>query len=251
MTETLEPIVDTIQFGTTSINYTIIHRKRRRNLAIEVHPDMSVTVLSTPKASRDRIRKLVEKKAPWIMKKIVWFGQIRQYTSPKEYVTGETVLYMGRQYRLKVQNTVDKPQVRLHEGYLEVALPNPPLHQTGEEFQQSVRIAMLDWYRNHAIQKIDEYVGRYATILGIPKPPFKVKQMTKRWGSCSQKNRLNFNVNIVLAPSSQIEYVVAHELCHFQHKNHSSRFWAHLRRVMPDYNLRREMLRKEGWRCVI
>ena len=243
-----EPIADTIQFGTTSIAYTIIHRKRRHNLAIEVHPDMSVTVLSPPKVSRERIRKLVEKKAPWIMKKLVWFGQIRQYTDPKEYVTGEAVLYLGRPYRLKIHNSVDKPHVRLWEGHLEVALP---ASQDGEEYRRAVRAAMIDWYRDHAIQKIDECVSRYSTILGIPKPQFKVKKMTKRWGSCSKKNSLNFNLNIVLAPSTQMEYVVAHELCHFRHKDHSARFWTHLRRVMPDYNLRREMLRKEGWRYVI
>jgi predicted metal-dependent hydrolase len=251
MNVTTEPIGDTIQFGTTSISYSIVRRKRRRNIAIEVHPDMSVNVLSPLNVSRDRIHKIVEKKAPWIMKKIVWFGQIQQYTIPKEYVTGETVLYMGRQYRLKVHNSVEKQQVRLQEGYLEVALPTDSLSHDGEKYRQVVRQAMIDWYRDHAIQKIDECVGKYSTILGIPKPSFKIKQMTKRWGSCSPKNRLNFNLNIVLAPSSQIEYVVAHELCHLRHKDHSVRFWAHMRRVMPDYNLRREILRKEGWRYVI
>jgi predicted metal-dependent hydrolase len=251
MTVTVEPVTDTYQFGTTSISYSIIPRKRRRNLAIEVHPDTSVVVLSPPKVSRERIRKIVEKKAHWILKKIVWFSQIKQYTTPKEYTTGETVLYMGRQYRLKVHNSVEKTEVRLHEGYLEVALQTLPQPQSSEEYRDAVRAAMLGWYRGHAVQKIDECVGRFSSILGIPKPLFKVKQMAKRWGSCSQKNSLNFNVNIVMAPSTLIEYVVAHELCHFRHKDHSARFWAHMRRAMPDYNLRREMLRKEGWRYVI
>jgi predicted metal-dependent hydrolase len=62
---------------------------------------------------------------------------------------------------------------------------------------------------------------------------------------------MRFNMNIILAPSTQIEYVVAHELCHFRYKDHSAKFWAYIRRVMPDYNIRRETLRKEGWRYVI
>jgi hypothetical protein len=56
---------------------------------------------------------------------------------------------------------------------------------------------------------------------------------------------------LIMAPISQIEYVVAHELCHIRHKNHSSRFWGHLRALMPDYEIRREALRNDGCKYVL
>jgi predicted metal-dependent hydrolase len=62
---------------------------------------------------------------------------------------------------------------------------------------------------------------------------------------------LNINFLIIMAPMSQVEYVVAHELCHLRHKDHSAEFWDLLRLLMPDYEIRKERLRKEGWRYVL
>jgi len=241
-------ITDLVPFGTTTIPYIIEYRKHRRHLGIEVHPDLTVHVLAPTRASKEKIHDIVKKKAPWILKKIVWFDQMRQFTAPKEYVNGETFLYLGRQYRLALHNGVDAGYVRLKEGYLEMAVP---WQYNKNECQQVVKTALFDWYCDHANQKIDEIINRYATILEIPAPHYKVKLMTKRWGSCTPKNILNFNMKIIMAPASQVEYVVAHELCHIRHKNHSTWFWKHLRQIMPDYEIRRESLRKDGWKYTI
>lgn len=242
------PTSDLIDFGTTSILYKIEYRKYRRHLAIEVHPDLTVRVLAPTRASKQKIQDIVKKKAPWILKKIVWFDQMRQFTAPKEYVNGETFLYLGRQYRLAIHNGVNTGSVRLNEGYLEVAVP---FQDNDQDCRHIIQAAIIEWYRDHADQKIDGIVNHYAKVLELSAPHYKLKIMAKRWGSCTQNNNLNFNMKIIMAPTNQIEYVVAHELCHIRHKNHSARFWKHLRQIMPDYEIRRESLRKEGWKYTL
>jgi hypothetical protein len=79
-------------------------------------------------------------------------------------------------------------------------------------------------------------------------PPYRVKNQSKRWGSCTAKDCLNFNLRIAMAPLPQLEYVVAHELCHVKIKDHSPRYWALVEKVMPGYKAAKKALRKDGWK---
>jgi hypothetical protein len=239
------PVPETILCNGTTIPYTIHYSDRRRTLAIEISPDLTVKVRAPQRATRASVRDFIEKKSAWIAKHISRFGEIRPYTAPKKFTSGERFLYLGQEYHLAVHACADQPHVRIIRDQIDVGLPAtlPP-----DEYSRAARSALIAWYHDHAIARIEEYVAKYAQVLAIPVPPFTVKVLRKRWGSCSAKNRLNFNQNIVMAPARQIEYVVVHELCHFRHKNHSARFWNHVRSVMPDYRERRVALRKEGWK---
>jgi len=73
-----------------------------------------------------------------------------------------------------------------------------------------------------------------------------IRNPEKRWGSCDKNGSLRFNWHIVMAPMSLLDYVVAHELCHLKSKDHSEAFWKAMRTLMPDYEARRDRLRREG-----
>lgn len=77
-----------------------------------------------------------------------------------------------------------------------------------------------------------------------------IRSQESRWGSCDPKGVLRFNWRIVQAPLRLIDYVVAHELAHLLHPGHTPDFWAALGRIMPDYEERREALRRLGDRLV-
>ena len=110
------------------------------------------------------------------------------------------------------------------------------------------REAVLAWYRFHAEMAVDRAMPGYCRKLGILPPHYRVKNLQRRWGSCTAGNRLSFNAKIAMAPPPQLEYVVAHELCHVKIKDHSPRFWALMESVMPDYMAARKALRKDGWK---
>jgi predicted metal-dependent hydrolase len=234
-----------IEFGTSRIDYDVKYSSRRKNLSIAVHPSKRVEVLAPPDLSQDEIQGALKKKAGWVKERLDWFEQMSQLTVDREYVSGETFLYLGRQYRLKILYSTKRSPVKLRGKFFEVTLPQGMPEQDRRE---AVRRAMWRWYRAHALERIEKIVSHYSERLRIDPPEFRVKYQAKRWGSCSQGGMLNINLRIIMAPLSQIEYVVAHELCHLRYKDHSASFWELLGLVMPNYDVRKEDLRREGWR---
>jgi len=235
-----------IQFGMTTIRYTISFSPRRKKAAIAVYPDTSVAVTVPTGTTHDSVRELVQKKAPWILEQIGVFEHLTMLDATKRYVGGEMFLYLGRQYRLKIAVGRGKPSVKLVGGYFEVTVPEGVRPET-----DLIRRILCTWYKEHAMQRVREVVRAYAQKLRLDPPKVTIRHQLKRWGSCTKDGALNINLLIVMAPMVLVEYVVAHELCHLRHKDHSSEFWNLLRLVMPDYELRKERLRTEGWRYVL
>ena len=236
-------ISDSITFGTTAITYAITYSSRRKHVAIAVTPNKRVEVLAPSHLDQAAIQDLVRRKASWVKEQLEWFDQINNLTASREYVNGETFLYLGRQYRLKIIYDGKKALAKLKGKYFEVTLPE---HTRDEKKREAVKRALWRWYRSHAEEKIGELVQSYSKRLHIETPGFKVKYQAKRWGSCSKDNGLNINLRVIMAPMSQIEYVVAHELCHQKYKDHSAEFWQLLRLVMPDYEIRKDNLKRDG-----
>lgn len=89
--------------------------------------------------------------------------------------------------------------------------------------------------------------ARLAFFNSFYKLPLKkvfIKNVKSRWGSCSSRGNLNFNYKIAFLPPALADYIIVHELCHLQHFNHSSDFWAHVAHTTPRYKELRRALRK-------
>ncbi len=79
--------------------------------------------------------------------------------------------------------------------------------------------------------------------MGVPYPELRFRDMKTRWGVCRYRDGIvTFNTRLAYAPRECIEYVAAHELCHFIHPDHSARFHALMASVMPDYRERKRRL---------
>ena len=86
----------------------------------------------------------------------------------------------------------------------------------------------------------------YAPLVGVRFGQISVRSQHTKWGSCTAKGNLNFNCLLLLAPPEVLDYVVVHELCHRLEMNHSPRFWAQVKRVLPEYEQARRWLRLNG-----
>lgn len=232
-----------ISFGTTRIDYRIQRSSRRRTLTISVDPVNGVLLRAPASASPPRIRDVVRTRAPWILQRIWGFQDLGDSPAPREFVAGESYWYLGRHYRLKIARAVASPlAASLHGGFLVVDLPPALAHES----VLAVRRAVIAWYRRQASRRLPERVGLYAAKAGISPPAVLIRDQEKRWGSCSNAKVLRFNWRLIMAPMSLVDYVVSHEVCHLLVRDHSNRFWKTLRTILPDYEERRERLRRQG-----
>lgn len=232
-----------VSFGESRIEFSVVRSPRRRTVTISVDPDRRVTVRCPSDTSPQKLREIVLGKAPWVLGHLI--GPHGQEAPPqREYVSGETFTYLGRRARLRVTISPDqlKPEVLLRSGFLWVHLPATDQADRAE----TVRSALAAWYRRRAGDRLPERVDRYAALLGIPPPPVLVRDQAKRWGSCDSKGCLRINWRIVMAPMRLVDYVVAHELCHLTHRDHSAQFWKLLATLLPDYESRRAELARRG-----
>ena len=179
------------------------------------------------------------KKAAWIAGKLDGLERYHPLPAPKKYISGETLVYLGRQYRLKVELGSKQP-VKLIGRFLKVWVED-------KKDTRRVKNAVDAWYRKRAHETLGRYTEKCHAIAsrhGVAKPLLTIRNMRRRWGSCSPQGRITLNVNLVKTPVHCIEYVIMHELCHLKYHNHSKAFYSLLTRCQPDWRKRKEMLDK-------
>lgn len=217
---------DSIQFGSRSIDYAISFSERK-TLGITITPDMHVLVKAPLNTSIDKIKVKVKNKAPWIIKQQSYFLSFHPKTPARKYVSGETHLYLGRQYLLKVTKS-NKNEVKYKGRYIEV------LTNRKEKAEELAK----QWYRKKAkikfaeiaeplIQKFKKY---NIEITGL-----YIQDMPTRWGSCTPKGKIILNPELMKAPKPCIEYVIIHELCHLVYHDHTKKFIDLQTKEMPDW----------------
>jgi predicted metal-dependent hydrolase len=234
----------TLRFGRSTIPYAVERSARRQTLTIAVDVQRGVVVQAPRETTAEKIAEVVRRKAAWVLRRLADLSDLPAPPPPREFVNGESFLYLGRNYRLKAvqQPGGSAAVVKLRGGRLNVALPDGGT----QDRPGWIRGALIAWYKERARQRLTERVALFAERLGDMPPPVFIRDQEKRWGSCSHKGELRFNWRVIMAPLSLVDYVVAHEVCHLKLKNHSSAFWRVLRRLMPDYEQRRERLRAMG-----
>ena len=232
-------MTESLTYGTDTIHYEVRFLASRQTLAIEVHPDSRVLVRAPLGCPEALIAERVQKRAGWISRQLAEFERYRPRTPARQYINGESHLYLGRQYRLKLisGNTAN---VKLTRGQLLVTVPSQLQPRRDRERIQAL---LHRWYLERARAVFNQILD--ASLLrfkGVEQPRLIVRAMQSRWGSLSRAGNMTLNVNLVRAPRRCIEYVVIHELCHTKHRNHDACFFKLLQQVMPDWEQRKQRL---------
>ena len=231
----IDDSMDVIDFGTRKISYNL-HRQDRKRMRIVVAPELTVDVFAPATDDDDQVQAAVMKKAAWIAGKLDALERYHPLPAPKQYISGETLVYLGRQYRLKVNQGSSQP-AKLMGRFLRVWVED-------KSDTQGVRKKVDAWYRKRAHETLGRYMEKFYSRHAVPEPVLFIRTMRRRWGSCSPKGRITLNLNLVKAPIHCIEYVIMHELCHLKYHNHSKSFYSLLTRCQPDWRERKEELDK-------
>ena len=163
-------------------------------------------------------------------------GELEKYQVMKqirEYVSGQTLKFLGRDYIIKIVQAEDFEEERITK---EKGLVRVYVHDRNQ--RERINLLIEDWVRNEAMiylaQKFEECYERIKKY-NIPKPLYYLRYMNRRWGSCTSKGAILLNPDIIQLPSHCIEYIIMHELCHLKYRNHSKEFYYFLDTVMPNW----------------
>lgn len=221
-------MLKTLYFGSEVIDYSLEYVDRK-TLGITVNPDRSVDVRAPLNSEVSKIETKLRKRAPWILKQKDFFLSFEPRTPERQYVSGETHLYLGRQYQLKVISS-EKEFVKYSGRYIEV-------HTKSKE-REYVAQLLNKWYSERAKywfgKLLPSFIERFKKYKVAPQK-IELKNMQYRWGSCSSYGRILLNPLLIQAPKPCIEYVVVHELCHLVYRDHTQPFFALQAREMPDW----------------
>jgi predicted metal-dependent hydrolase len=228
-----------IMYGQTAIEFQV-ERRDRKTLEIGVEPDLRVTIAAPMNADSTQIDAKVRKRAAWIKRQQAYFRQFLPRAPLRKYVGGETHLYLGRQYRLKIELAL-VDHVRFYRGYIHV-------HSTRPHNEAHTKKLVLEWYKERARIKFEERLKHCVGLFSRPEVftprALIVRKLELRWGSMSAAHRLLLNRRLIEAPVDAIDYVITHELCHIQELHHGPKFYELLSSSMPDWENRKAKLER-------
>lgn len=208
-------MTEAIQFGGRKIDFHL-EFSGRKSLGITVTADLNVLVKAPVDTSLEKVKEKLRKKAPWIIRQQSFFLSFHPKTPARKFIGGETHLYLGRQYRLKIIRSKIE-SVKLKGQFIEVATTD----------KSKAKQLVSEWYlqnaktKFHSIAKplIDKFKKHKVEPSSIV-----LREMPTRWGSCTPKGKMILNPELIKAPKGCIEYVIIHELCHLIHHDHTKKF---------------------------
>ncbi len=194
----------------------VVKRRPVRYARLEVKPDGRIVIIA-PRGFD--VEKLIEKHSAWIE------GKLAEIEGLKE-VANSGFPFKGEFYRV-IRGT----RAKVHERFKTVTLPSDP-------------VQMLNLLKRLLRPEIEDLVQEYRKRMSVTPSRVFIRDQRTRWGSCSPKGNLNFNVRLIAVPEELLRYVVIHELAHLKYMDHSKEFWKLVGEFYPDYKKAREELKK-------
>lgn len=231
-----------IEYGNQIIEFTI-ERKNVKNVNLNIKPDMSVEVSAHKEVPLNFIYDFVRGKSSWITKHVNKFGIVQPFKqSEREYVSGESFKYLGKQYRLRVHKTEEEELVKYFRGFIYVYVKDT------KDYKRKANL-LDNWYREKAFRVFQASLDKNYPLMqkyGVEKPSLDLRLMKARWGSALLDSKtILLNSELIKAPKHCIDYVIVHELIHFKYNDHSENFYKMLYSLMPDWEKRKAILDEE------
>lgn len=226
-------------------SYHIRHSQRATRVRIVVTPG-KVEVVAPVKASPLRIEQFVQEKRQWIVQTLANMevkSALYSRRTPSDYKHGVDIPFQGKQYPLAVRpSTLKKVKIEFSDAFIAHVPEALLVKEHGDDIRKALIRWMMATSKLHVQRLVSEHAGRRQLF---PRS-IRIKTQKSRWGSCGIHNDININWLLIMAPPEVLEYVVVHELCHIQEKNHSRHFWALVAEHLPDYQQHRLWLKKHG-----
>lgn len=229
----------TVKLGNTTHTYVLRRSRRARSLLLHVNLDGSIELVVPWHASFSHAEAFLREKEQWLFQALERQSSIREKLPQRTYTSGETVLLFGEPFVLDIDIDSERKRQRVvtQEGLIKVYA----------EGQEHVRMLLKEWYIKESKTYLVGQAILYAKKLGVGVASIKVRDTKSQWGSCHKgKKALTFSWRLALAPLSVAHYVIAHEVAHLVHANHSKQFWNTVAQLEPSYIEQKKWLKRNG-----
>ena len=225
-----------IDLDSRFVTYEVKRSAKAKFARLELDLRRGVWVTLPSAAPISDAEDLIRLKSEWLLRHLTKLDRLRSVVPVRRLVTGDRLPYLDGTLVLDV--TTGAAWVERRGETLAVSLPNPNERMT--------RLLLEEWYTDEAEEQLARLAVETAGRHGIPIRGVRVSRAKTRWGSCSSTGWINLNWRLMLAPTRIVDYLVAHELAHVAHKNHSSAFWSRVAELHPAYAESERWLRKFG-----
>jgi predicted metal-dependent hydrolase len=220
--------------------FTLVRSARRRSLSIEI-AQAQVVVRAPHFVAKADIEKFVREKSLWVQQKLAQQEQQISDLPSYTFMNGTSVPYLGSPLELVVHKQPKADVVRYGEKLLVILTSRSRL----PDEQQTKRL-VSQWYQEQALKLLQAKTDAAVIRLGTRYTGITLKATRSKWGHCTAQGAIQYNWQILLAPEPIVDYLVAHEVSHLLHHNHSPAFWAVVARLCPDYKKCRAWLKTNG-----
>ena len=236
-------MLETLTFE--NFDVTVIRSSRRKTATIKVDLE-GVSVRIPADLPLARIEKLVAEKTAWIERKLAEAerkqrGIAEQLEQSSTLADGSRIMVQGQLLPLKLIAS-DQMKVVQSSDRLEVYADADLIAD-----KEQLRALVEQWLYRRAVEELNFCVNVYKQRVGATPSRIQIKDYRARWGSCKPDGSIQLNWRLIHAPMHIMDYVVVHELCHLLEMNHSKHFWSEVERVEPQYKMKRQWLKDNGW----
>jgi predicted metal-dependent hydrolase len=229
--------------GETTIPYTVRESPQARRKRLVVRPSGVEVIVpaGTPLEGPEGVLAYVDRKRRWLFDAVREVDAQREKLLTQKYASGAKLQYKGRWLMLDVQaGDVDEVEIACRSKF-HVRTPDD---LEGQDRLLAIRSAFDTWLRERALRDARVCARRHQRRLGVEPEGVRLGDQKSAWGTCGRDRVVRVHWRLVQAPAPAMEYVVAHELTHLLHRNHSPEFWDALGTTMPDWADRKAMLKR-------
>lgn len=217
----------------------VIRSPRKKSLHIVVERNGTVSVQVPENLEDQRILTILQAKEYEIHKKLIYWKELNKEQIDRQYVSGQSFLYLGRNYNLYLVEG-QKRNLIFKDGKFLLS-----------EKAFSPREAFVKFYKNQSRLKIKERLLLYQKSVNKIPGKVEIRELPTRWASCTPAGNIYFNWKCVMAPLVVLDYLIVHELVHLDYPNHSRAFWDKVSVICPNYRQHETWLKRNGVRMTI
>ena len=215
-----------------TISYLLEHRTRR-TVGLKITAD-GLVVHAPKRILAFQLNQVLQQKSNWILSKL----QHRALSQVEKiaWIDGEHLLHLGQDIQLNIVPNQTNKMLTFTANVLSIATPTPNNHAL-------ISRKVIQWYKSQAALDFNRRLEILAAKLGVPTPSLTLSNAQSRWGSCNSRGQVRLSWRLLQAPPHIINYVICHELAHLKQMNHSTKFWAVVEQLFPDYKMAEKELK--------